>query len=80
MKQYNRWLWVLITLAVFGSTLVASSQGWGIGTFESRKTRAEIEENCPGYYRNPQGDCLGRTFRSYYLVRGMRGGGFGGGK
>ena len=80
MKTYARWLWVVLTLGIFFATIVASSRGWGIGELENRQTRAEIEKNCPGYYQNPQGDCLGRTFRSYYLLRGVRGGGFGSGK
>jgi len=80
MRDYSRWLWILLTLSIFGSTILASSRGWGVGDLNNRKTRAEIEQNCPGYYQNPQGHCLGRTFRSYYLIRGIRGGGFGSGK
>ncbi|RMG75305.1 MAG: hypothetical protein D6722_01325 [Bacteroidetes bacterium] len=74
---------ILIILAFGGLALgayAASVTGFGVGNLVNRKTRDQITQNCPDYYRSPGGDCLGRTFRSYYLVRTMSGGGFGGGK
>jgi len=80
MRSFSRIIMFLLFGGFCVSILAASVSGWGIRGLDSRKTRAEIEQNCPGYYQNPRGECLGRTFRSYYLIRGIRGGGFGGGK
>lgn len=80
MQLFTR---ILIILAFGGLALGAyagSVTGWGIGTLANRKTQEQITQNCPGYYQSPGGDCLGRTFRSYYLIRTIGGGGFGGGK
>lgn len=68
---------------VVGFILVAytgSVMGWGLGGLEDAKTKQAIEEQCPDYYKNRNGDCLRSTFRSYYLMSRVRGGGFGGGK
>ncbi len=74
----------LLVVFLFGGMGVAaytgSVMGWGLGGLRNQKTASVIEENCPDYRRQPNGDCLARTYRSYYLVRGIRGGGFGGGK
>ncbi|RMG27359.1 MAG: hypothetical protein D6730_07330 [Bacteroidetes bacterium] len=67
--------------AAWGVLIFAAARsGWGVSGLDNPKTRAAIEQNCPDYYRTKSGDCLRRTFRSYYLVHGIRGGGFGGGK
>ena len=82
MSTFNSFTKALIVLIFLGFGLVVyagSVRGWGISGMDNPKTRAEIEQNCPNYYRTKDGDCLQRTFRSYYLVRAMRGGGFGGG-
>lgn len=68
---------------VSGLLLVAytgSVMGWGLSGIDSSKTRQTVEEQCPGYYKNRNGDCLRSSYRSYYLMSRVRGGGFGGGK
>lgn len=80
MKIFTKILLTLI-FAAFGLVVYAASYtGWGVHGLNNPETRATIEQNCPDYYRNQDGDCLRKTFRSYYLVRGLRGGGFSGGK
>lgn len=79
MRDYFRTVVIMIFLGGGILMYVASAQGWGIKGLDDPVTRKEIQENCPDAYKNSQGDCLRRTFRSYYLVRGIRGGGFGGG-
>jgi hypothetical protein len=80
MGAFSRIL-VLLMFGGLGLTAYAGSvAGWGIGGLTNKKTMEEIRTNCPEYYQNRNGDCLRTTFRSYYLVYGMRGGGFGGGK
>lgn len=72
---------VILMFSGLGVTAYAGSvMGWGMGSLRSPSTQAQIKKNCPGYYQSPDGDCLRRTYRSYFLVRGLRGGGFGGGK
>ncbi|MEM7658950.1 MAG: hypothetical protein AAF399_22695 [Bacteroidota bacterium] len=72
---------VLLMFAGLGVTAYAGSVvGWGIGGLRNQQTMTQIKKNCPEYYQNRNGDCLRTTFRSYYLLYGMRGGGFGGGK
>ena len=74
-------LLVVLMFGGMGVTAYAGSvMGWGINGISNHQTMSEIREKCPDYYRNPNGDCLRTTFRSYYLMRGVRGGGFGSGK
>ena len=80
MKKYNRILVILICMAFGLSVYAASVTGFGIRNVQNESTKREISQNCPDYYTNKNGDCLGRTFRGYYMVRGLRGGGFGSGK
>jgi len=80
MRYFTKILIVLLFGGFCFSILLASVYGWGVSGMTSRKTQSEIQQNCPNYYQNPRGDCLGRTFRSFYLIRSVRGGGFGGGK
>ncbi|MEM6766591.1 MAG: hypothetical protein AAF824_24420 [Bacteroidota bacterium] len=77
MKAYFRTVVIMIFLGGGILMYVASAQGWGVKGLDDPTTRQEIQQNCPDDYRNSQGDCLKRTFRSYYLARGIRGGGFG---
>lgn len=68
---------------VAGLLLVAytgSVMGWGLSGLDSESTRKVVEEQCPDYYKNRNGDCLRSSFRAYYLISRVRGGGFGGGK
>jgi hypothetical protein len=68
---------------VAGLLLVAytgSVMGWGLSGLDSEKTRQAVASQCPEYYKNHNGDCLRSSFRSYYLMSRVRGGGFGGGK
>lgn len=79
MKPLNKIL-IIGIMASIGLTMYAGSAlGWGIGGLEDKKTKEEIQQNCPNYYTSRSGDCLGTTFRSYYLMRGLRGGSFSGG-
>ncbi|MEM7372511.1 MAG: hypothetical protein AAF587_28080 [Bacteroidota bacterium] len=72
---------VILVFAGMGLTAYAGSTlGWGVSGLTDKKTMEQIKENCPEYYQNRNGDCLRTTFRSYYLIHGVRGGGFGGGK
>jgi len=72
---------VLLVFGAFGLTVYAGSTiGWGVGGPMDKQTMSEIKERCPDYYQNRNGDCLRTTFRSYYLMRGTRGGSFGVGK
>lgn len=74
-------LLVVMMFGGLGLTAYAGSViGWGINGLANRRTMNQIQQRCPNYYRNPGGDCLRTTFRSYYLMRGVRGGGFGAGK
>lgn len=80
-----RTLWKIIIFAIFLGLLIvtynASAQGWGMKLgLKDSDTMTEIEQNCPDYYINRDGECLRRTFRSYYLIRGVQGGGPGSGK
>lgn len=74
----------ILTILIFGgigaTAYAGSSIGWGVSGLQNQKTMSEIRENCPDYYKNRDGRCLSTTFRSYYLLRGTRGGGFGSGK
>ena len=80
MNGFAKTMTLLIFLG-FGISLYAGSKaGWGVSGLKDQKTMSEIEENCPDYYQNKDGDCLRSTFRSYFLIRGTRGGGFGSGK
>lgn len=80
MSAFTKILIVLI-FAAWGLIMFAGARsGWGISGLDNPKTREVIEKNCPDYYRTKNGDCLRRTFRSYYLIHGIRGGGFGSGK
>ncbi|GAB4422475.1 MAG: hypothetical protein OHK0039_38560 [Bacteroidia bacterium] len=73
----------VLILVLFGgmglAAFAGSVAGWGIGGLASPAVRTQIEQQCPGYYRNRDGNCLGNTFRSYFLVRSLQGGGFGNG-
>jgi hypothetical protein len=74
-------LLVVLMFGGLGLTAYAGSVlGWGLSGLSNRSTMNQIKQNCPNYYRSPNGDCLRTTFRSYYLMRSVRGGGFGGGK
>ena len=74
----------ILSILILGGLLLVAYQGsvmgWGLGGLDSAETRKSVEQQCPDYYRNRNGDCLRRTFRSYYLLNRVRGGGFGGGK
>lgn len=74
----------LIIVLIFGAwgvgMFAAARTGLGVRGLDNPQTRTVIKQNCPNYYGSPNGDCLRRTFRSYFLVRSIRGGGFGGGK
>ncbi|MEO1449521.1 MAG: hypothetical protein AAFV07_08310 [Bacteroidota bacterium] len=72
---------IILSFVGLGMTAYAgSTMGWGVSNVMSHKTMNEIKQNCPDYYTNRNGDCLRTTFRSYYLMTGLRGGGFGSGK
>ncbi|WNJ15951.1 hypothetical protein [Pontibacter sp. G13] len=74
----------LLIVGIFSSVVftayAGSTRGWGIRDIKDPTTVQEIRKQCPDYSRTRDGVCLGQTFRSYYLVRGVRGGGFGSGK
>jgi hypothetical protein len=74
-------LLVILIFGGLGATAYAGAAlGWGVGGLKDPRTMQEISQNCPDYYQNRNGDCLQRTYRSYFLLRGVRGGSFGSGK
>ena len=80
MSGLGKILVVLIFAGVGLTAYAGSTMGWGVSGLTDKKTMEEIQKNCPEYYQNRNGDCLRTTFRSYFLIYGVRGGGFGGGK
>ncbi len=80
MSLLSKFLVVLLFLGMGVTAYAGAVMGWGLSGINNRQTISKIKENCPQYYRSPNGDCLQRTYRSYFLVRGLRGGGFGSGK
>ncbi len=79
MATFSRILVILIFTALGAGAYFASTTGLGMAGIRNQQTITQVRNNCPDYYQTRDGDCLGRTFRSYFLVRGLRGGGFGGG-
>ena len=80
MKGFAKIL-VILSFIGLGLTAYAGSQmGWGVHGLGDRETEEQIKKNCPNYYQNRNGECLSQTFRSYFLIRSVRGGSFGGGK
>ncbi|MEL6672645.1 MAG: hypothetical protein AAFR61_10660 [Bacteroidota bacterium] len=71
---------LIIALVIGGVAYAGSVRGWGVGGLQDPATMSVIKKNCPNYYQSRDGACLGRTFRSYYLFRGVTGGGPGYGK
>ncbi|MDX1906859.1 MAG: hypothetical protein SF053_07465 [Bacteroidia bacterium] len=79
MSAFSR-IMILLLLGAMGLTAYAGSViGWGVTGLANKQTMEVIRQNCPDYYRNHNGQCLGTTFRSYYLLRHQSGGGIGGG-
>lgn len=79
MASFSRILVVLLFVVLAAGAYIASARGIGMKGIHNQQTVDQIRTNCPDYYRTQNGDCLGRTFRGFFLVRGVRGGGFGGG-
>ncbi|MCB0836643.1 MAG: hypothetical protein KDD63_03015 [Bacteroidetes bacterium] len=80
MNAFAKILTILVFIG-FGLSLYAGSKaGWGVSGLRDQATIDQIKKNCPEYYQNKNGDCLRSTFRSYFLIYGSRGGGFGSGK
>lgn len=80
MGGLSRLLVILMFGGLGAAAYAGSVIGWGINGLVSRSTMNQIQQRCPDYYRTPNGTCLRSTFRNYYLMRGVRGGGFGSGK
>ena len=80
MNGFAKILTMLVFIG-FGLSLYSGAKaGWGVSGLRDQQTMSEIKKNCPEYYQNKDGECLRSTFRSYFLLRGTRGGGFGSGK
>ena len=80
MNGLTKLLAILMFAGIGATAYAGSTMGWGVSGLTNDKTMAQIKKNCPDYYQNRNGDCLRSTFRSYYLIRGSRGGSFGSGK
>lgn len=80
MNSLSKILVILVFAGLFTGVYAASVNGFGVGDLRDQETMAQVKKECPDYYQNRNGECLGRTFRSFYLVRGLRGGGPGFGK
>ncbi|MEM6802507.1 MAG: hypothetical protein AAF696_13950 [Bacteroidota bacterium] len=81
MRSISKIIIFFVFIGILAFTYKASAQGWGMKLgMQDSNTMSEIEKNCPDYYVNRDGECLRRTFRSYYLIRGVQGGGPGSGK
>ena len=52
-----------------------SKAGAGVTALKDPKIAKDIKKNCPNYYQNRNGDCLKKTFRSYYFLYLTRGSG-----
>ena len=63
---------------VIGGTYFASSMGLGSNSLHNSKIMKAPKE-CPDNLKDANGNCPPKTYRSYFLVRTHRGGGFGGG-
>lgn len=74
----------LIVAALFGAIVLGayavSTAGVGAGSLKDARTMADFRRDCPDYARTRSGDCMGTTFRSYYLMRNADDGSFGSGK
>ncbi|MCI4669405.1 MAG: hypothetical protein MRZ79_14815 [Bacteroidia bacterium] len=80
MKKYRKLIAVGLLCGMGLSAYAASTFGLGMQPLRNQQTMTTIQNNCPDYYQNKDGRCLGRTFRSYFLIRSISGGGFGSGK
>lgn len=80
MKKYRKIIAIALLSGMGLSAYAASTMGLGMRPLKNQQTMATIKKNCPDYYQNKDGACLGRTFRSYFLIRSISGGGFGSGK
>ena len=80
MRSVTRILIVILFIAFVVGTFAASTSGLGVSGIQNQETMSQIKKNCPDYYQNRNGDCLRRTYRSYFLIRSTRGGGPGFGK
>lgn len=69
--------WGLMGVLTVG-TFWASGRGVGSGKIHNSSVMTAPKE-CPDHLKDPSGNCPGKTYRSYFLVRTHRGGGFGGG-
>ncbi|MEO1806186.1 MAG: hypothetical protein AAFU33_15320 [Bacteroidota bacterium] len=80
MSVINKF-WIVLTFSSIGfGAFAGTNQGWGLSNVRNNKTMAQVKRNCPDYYQSRDGRCLNTTFRSYLLLRTVRGGGFGSGK
>jgi len=80
MRQYRKIIAVVLLSGIGIGAYAFSTVGWGMKPLRNQQTMSTIRQNCPGYYENRSANCLGRTFRSYFLIRSISGGGIGGGK
>ncbi|MEO0896362.1 MAG: hypothetical protein AAFY71_08200 [Bacteroidota bacterium] len=80
MKAARKYIAIGLMGLVGAGAYGASTTGVGMTPLEDQNTMSTIKKNCPDYYQNRDGRCLGRTFRSYFLYRSVSGGGFGSGK
>ena len=49
-----------------------SRAGAGVDKLKDPNIAASIKKECPDYYQNKNGDCLKKTFRSYYFLHRTR--------
>ena len=80
MSALNKILIILLFSGMGLGAYAGSSFGWGLPGVRNQQTMAQIKQNCPNYYQTRDGRCMATTFRSYFLMRSVRGGGFGSGK
>ena len=59
-------------------TFFISGRGIGSGSIHDASVMKATKE-CPDHLKDPSGKCPPKVYRSYFLVRTHRGGGFGGG-
>ena len=69
---------VAIMVAITGGLYGISGSSALVGTLHDAKVM-NAELSCPEKDLNPAADCSNSAFRSYFLIRTYRGGGFGGG-
>ncbi len=62
-----------LVLGLFSFSL--SIAGSGVTALKDPNIARDIKKNCPDYYQNRNGDCLKKTFRSYYFLHRTRGSG-----